>query len=455
MSSLVGERPAPSEARPFRFPLYEWHRLPNGLDCVVCPIPGRPLAAARLVLDAGSENESPSEGGVAELAARALTEGTQEHEGAAFDEAAERLGADIEGEVTWDGFQVRLSVPVSRLEQGLALLAEAALRPAFPEREVDRLRGERLNELLQEFADPGRRAHHAFLPAIYTPDSAYARPYAGAADTVAGLGRGHVESFYRRYVTPRAGILVVAGDIDPVRVREMAERLFADWGAPEPAREPPKVAEAIEETSVTLVHRPGSVQSHIMLGHLGIPRVIPDYPAVQTMSTILGGLFGSRLNLKLREEKGYTYGARARFDTRRRPGPFFVSAAVESSVTVPAILDAVGEVEKLKQSGAEPAELDEARDYLVGVFPLAFETPDAIASAIAHLRVYGLPADYYDTYRPQMQAVTLDDVAAAAATRLRPERVAIVAVGDGDRLEGELSGMGMGPVRRVEDMSQH
>ncbi|HEX4865515.1 MAG TPA: insulinase family protein, partial [Acidimicrobiales bacterium] len=209
--------------------------------------------------------------------------------------------------------------------------------------------------------------------------------------------------------------------------------------------------EGIEQTHTTLVHRPGSVQAQLLTGHLGLARRTPDFFPVTLMVTILGGLFTSRLNLKLREEKGYTYGARAYIDFRRQPGPFAASAAVESDVTAPALADMLEEISKVHDSGVTKEELGPARDYLIGVLPLRFETPEAISGAISNLVVHGLPDDYFDTYRTSMETVTVDDIAEAAHNRLRPDQMATVVVGDAEELEEPLRQGGFGPVTVVHD----
>jgi zinc protease len=195
-----------------------------------------------------------------------------------------------------------------------------------------------------------------------------------------------------------------------------------------------------------VIHRPGSVQTEIRVGHVGLPRVIPDFHAVSVMSAILGGLFHSRLNFKLREEKGYTYGAGAGFDMRRGPGPFAVRAAVNTDVTVPALLDILVELDGIRDGPPRPDELHAARDFLVGVFPLRFETPPAVVGAIAGLIVHGLPMDELDRYQPAIRAVTAEDVQASARAHVRPAEAAIVLVGDADAILRPLEGAAVGPI---------
>jgi zinc protease len=450
VSAGTSVRPAPGTPRPYRFPAFIRTTLDSGLELVACHLPGRRVGSARLVLSGGITCEDPAQAGVAQLAARALTEGTEARDAAEFAAAAERLGADISVDAGWDSLQASLVVPVSRLEPALDLLAEAVCRPTFPASQVARLQSERLNDIKQERAEPNQRAQLAFLEAVYTPASAYSRPAGGSAATVSRLQRDQIEAFYRSQATSKAATLILAGDLEDLPLQGLSERLFGSWDGPAPPTTVPEVQEAIQQTTVTLVDRPGSVQSAIIAGHMGAPRVIPDYFETTVMVTILGGLFTSRLNLKLREEKGYTYGVRSWFDFRRQAGPFGAGTAVASPVTVDALADILAEIRRVHDDGVTEEELVLAKDYLVGVFPLAFETPEAISQAIARAVIYGLPDDYYQTYRPNMQAVTVEGANRAAQERLHPDRMAIVVVGDGE-LAGPLEGAGFGPVSIVTD----
>jgi predicted Zn-dependent peptidase len=202
---------------------------------------------------------------------------------------------------------------------------------------------------------------------------------------------------------------------------------------------------------VRIVHRPGSVQSELRVGHPGLPRRIPDYHAVAVMSAILGGLFNSRLNMKLREEKGYTYGAGASFDLRRFAGPFTARAAVNTDATAPALADLVAELRRMRDELPTDAELRAARDYLVGVFPLRFETPGPVVSAVGGLVTYELPDDELDRYRPAVEAVTGEDVLAAARAHLDLEHLGVVVVGDADAVAADVEALGIGDVEVVRE----
>lgn len=451
MPQLVAKRPLPGTARPYSFPEFKRTRLANKVEVLAVNVADRPVAAAQLILNAGAENDPIDESGVASLTARALTEGTQRYEGAEFADAAERIGADIRASVDWDSFEASVRVPMTRMEPALELLAEAALRPTFPEREVERLKQERLNELMQEFADPSARAEHAFRGAVYTPDSRYSRPLGGTLDTAGTLDRSKVSSYYARLATPGSATLIVAGDLEGFPLAKTVDSLFAEWGADEPKRTSLTVEEAVKETTVTLVNRPGSVQSHLIIGHVGVPRLTPDYFPLALGITALGGTFNSRLNMKLREEKGYTYGCRGVFAFRRHAGPFQAAAAVQTEVTVDATGDILEVLRVTCRDGLTDQEIEDARDFLVGIFPLRFETPDAIADALSDMVAYGLPDDYFTTYRQSMEAVTSDEVNESLQQRIHPDRLAIVVVGDAEKVADPLEKAGFGRVAVVED----
>ena len=451
---IVAERPTPGRPRPYEFPAVERGRLSNGLSLAVVPLPGRPLVSASLVLRNGAADEPDGEGGATVLAARALTEGTERYDAVALVEASERLGASLHAEAGWDAMSIAVDVPAARLEAALELLAEVALHPTFPDDEVDRLRDERLNDLLQADADPRRRADEVFAATIYSGGSPYRRPSGGLKGTVGQLDAGRLRAAYQRGLDPARSTLIVGGDLTGVDVAAIAERLLGGWGAAYGAGPTGSIVaeSAVRERFVKVVHRPGSVQTEIRIGHVGLPRRIPDFHSLSVMGAILGGLFNSRLNAKLREEKGYTYGAGAGFDLRRAAGPFAARAAVNTEVTVPAIVDTLAELERIRNAPVEAWELKAARDFLVGVFPLRFETPGPVVGALAGLAVHDLPDDELARYRPAIEAVTIESVLAAAG-HIRPDQAAIVLVGDADAFGAELEAAGFGPVTVERDQA--
>jgi predicted Zn-dependent peptidase len=447
---VIADRPTHGDPRPYQFPRFERHELENGLGLVSVHLPGRALVTASLVLPSGAVDEPEAQAGVTSLMARSLSEGTKHHDAIGLTEASERLGASLHAETGWDGFSISVDVPAERLGAALALAAELATEPTFPASDVERLRDERLNDLLQAKADPRRRADDAFVDTIFAPGIAYGRPSGGTEATVPGLDAAAVAALHAKRLDPARMTLIIGGDLGAIGgdVQAIASEAFGAWRrnpAAEASRKP-TVEAARHERLVRLIHRPGSVQTEFRIGHVGVPRLIPDFHALSVMSAILGGLFNSRLNRKLREEKGYTYGVSAGFDMRRGPGPFAVRAAVNTEVTVPAIIDVLAELEKMRTTAPSGDELHAARDYLVGVFPLRFETPPAVVGAIAGLFIHGLPMDELDRYRPAIEAVTLEAVQSTAERYILTDELAVVLVGDADAILPALEGAGIGPI---------
>jgi len=453
--TVVAERPQPGTPRPYEFPPFERHHLANGLEVLVVEMSGRPLVSASLVIRDGAVDEPAEDGGATVLAARALAEGTELRDAVAFVEASERLGASIHAEAGWDAMSASVDVAADRLEPALELVSEMVARPTFPDPEVERLRDERLNDLLQAKADPRRRADEAFAATIYTASSPYHRPSGGGRETVARLDPDRLRVAHARGFDPRRMALVVAGDVGRLDVIRSAKRLFGDWVSSAGARPtgPILAQSAVGHRFVRVVHRPGAVQTEIRIGHPGLPRLIPDFHALSVMGAILGGLFNSRLNMRLREEKGYTYGAGAGFDLRRAAGPFSARAAVNTEATVPAVADFLAEIARMRAEPISDAELRAAKDFLIGVFPLRFETPGPVVGALSGIVVHGLPDDELARYRPGIEAVTIADVQNVAQRYIDLDHAAIVLVGDVDAFGDDLEGAGFGPIviERDED----
>jgi predicted Zn-dependent peptidase len=252
---------------------------------------------------------------------------------------------------------------------------------------------------------------------------------------------------YERVLHPGRATLVIGGDLGDQDVVGAADRLFGSWSGKAATAVAPIVDTGTSVGRlVRVIHRPGSVQTEIRIGHRGLSRSTPDFHAVSVMSAILGGLFNSRLNMKLREEKGYTYGAGAGFDMRRGAGPFSARAAVNTDVTVPAILDTLAELSRIRETPVAPSELAAARDFLIGVFPLRFETAGAVVGALGSLAVHGLGVDELVRYRANIEAVDSDAVLAAASAHLHVDHASIVLVGDIDAIGPDLEAADLGPL---------
>jgi zinc protease len=441
-------RPAAGVPRPYHFPSFTRSRLSNGLTVWMVPVAGSTLVNVHLLVDGGAAAEDEPHGGVAALTAQLLVTGTRRLDASAFAEATERLGIEVSSESSWDSARAAFQSLPQYLDRGLALLAEMVLEPRFDPGEFERLKAERLADILQSRAEPGRIAEEAFLAHGYAADTPYRRLSAGSPETVEDLMRDDVLGFHAAHYRPGLSHLIVAGSFDAEAVAASVERHLDSWEGTGPGHrtiEP----HAAGNRRVVIVDRPGSVQSELRVGHLGIDRYDPRYFSAIVISTVVGGMFWSRLNRRLREELGYTYGARCGFDVRRSAGMFSASAAVQTAVTAPAMKELVALLEAARSAPFEEGELGEARDYQVGVFPLRFESTGGIAAAIEPIATYGLADDFWQTYRSRIEAVGAAEAHAAAAELIRPADLLIMAVGDAAAIRSEVESLGLGPVEVV------
>ena len=449
-AQLVDRRPEPAEPRPWSFPSFERHTVGGG-QVMAADLPGRPLAVVSLVLDAGAVAEPSGKEGVALLLARTLSEGTRQHDAYAFAVAGERLGASWRADADWDSLRCGFEVPVDGLVAAAELLAEAVREPAFDDETLQRVHAERLDELSIDLSQPGPRAGAAFAAAVFGRDSRYSRPDGGDIASVGGLSSDDVRAFHAARFAPGAATLVIVGDLTGVDVEALGRTVFAGWAGDTPPRATTPTDVVGGEQRIVLVDRPGSVQSMLYVGHDAPARRTPDYVPMTTMSLALGGMFNSRLNYRLREDKGYTYGAFGGYDCRRDGGVFVARSAVQSEVTAAALGDLVAELTLMHEKGLALDELDRARSYRAGIFPINFAGPSAVASGLGDLVVHSHPDDHFDRLRAEILAVELDAVNEAAATRLRPAESVAVVVGDADAIGDDLRATGLGPVEVVSD----
>lgn len=450
MSTRSAARPTPSAPRAYHFPRFERGALSNGVQIVVAPLRKLPLVTVVALVEAGAVCDTTGREGVARLTAELLLEGTLTSSGAELIERFERLGASVEATTDWDGVAVTLTALTEHLPPALTLLAEILRTPSFPEREVERLKAERLAELLQLRAEPRGLADEMFTRVLYEAGSRYSLPEGGTEVSVQSIGRDDVRAHYERWYRPPGLSLVIAGDIGADEATRLLRDTFEDWtGArPEPART--SDAPARSTRALHIVSKPDAPQSELRIGNVGLPRRHPDYYIAVVMNAVLGGLFSSRINLNLREEHGYTYGAFSSLDWRRQAGPFVISTAVQNDVTAAAATEVLKEVDRMRESAISTDELSLATSYLDGVFPIRYETSEAIAGALATLVRYGLPDDYFDTYRDRIRSVTTADVHRIARAHLHADALQMLVVGDVNSVRAQLDALKFGPTSVVE-----
>ena len=453
-STTFPTRPVPGPPRPYRFPVFERLTLDNGLGVIVAPVRKLPLVTVSLVMAGGAGVERAGREGAANLTALGLLEGTTRRDGNEMAERLEGMGAALGAAADWDSTVVTLTVLSARLRDAMALYGEVLMEPAFPEREIERLKAERLAEILQVRTEPRGLADEMFARFVYDASVRYAHPEDGSAQSVQALTRADLVEQYRERFRPAGSTLVMVGDLTVDDGVTLARELTRDWTGAAAASPVPASVAARAERTVHVVQKAGAPQSELRIGHVGLPRSHPDYFPVYVMNAVLGGLFSSRINLNLREAHAYTYGAFSGFGWRTGAGPFVASTAVRSDVTAAAAREVLHEIDRMRTEGITEDEHSLAVSYLDGVFPIKYETTDAIARALAALVVYELPEDYFDRYRGWMRSVTRDDVLRVARQHLHPEALQLVAVGDPAVITAPLRDLNVGPVLEYDAEGQ-
>ncbi len=445
---------APSPGPPVHLHLPETSRLKlaNGIPVFLVERHKVPLAQVLVVLRGGASADPANRPGLASLTADLLDRGAGTRSALEISDLVDTLGAALEADAGWDTTTVGINVPVARLPEAMALLSDLVIHPTFPPEELERVRQERLTEMLQWRDDPAEIAASAFGRAVYG-NHPYGRRPEGSPGSMKSVTREEVRRFHATRYTPSAAAIVMVGDVRGANALPLLERAFGSWAAAaSSAASTAPPAPQISGRRVILVDKPDAPQSQIWIGRVGPPRSTPDYFPLLVANTILGGSFTSRLNHNLRETKGYTYGASSRFDFRISTGPFLASAGIQTDKTGPALTEFFKELEGIREE-VPAAELERARNYAALRFPAGFETDAQVAGRVRDQFVYGLPDDYFNTYVARIQAVTSADVRRVATRWVDPRNCVVVIVGDRRKIEPQVAALHLGPltVLSVED----
>jgi zinc protease len=436
-----------------RLPAITTRQLANGLTIVVVEQHELPLADAILEIRTGGEADAPGKMGTAALTAAMLNEGTTSRTALQIADQAAYLGVRVGTGSGWEQSTVSLHTPTAQLDSAMALFADVALRPAFQNADLERIRKVRLTSLQQQRDRGPSIADRAYAAAVFGDQHPYGRPLAGTEGSVASISRDDLTRFYSTYYRPNNATLLVVGDVKPDDVERRAQVLFGGWTRGDIPAMPTATATNPKAPTLILVDKPGAAQSSFRLGGIGAPRSTSDYFALQVLNTILGGSFTSRLNNNLRETRGYTYGAGSGFGLRRNAGPFTASAEIVSAKTDSALIEFMKELRAIRDT-VPSDELAKAKRYLQLGLPEDFETTGSIAGQLLPLVTYGIPLDFYSTAVQNIGAVSQADVQRVARQYIDPDHLTMVIVGDRKSIEPGIRALKPGTiiVRDVRDV---
>jgi zinc protease len=445
--------PFPDSFPEARFPEFERGRLSNGLELVVATRRDVPVVNFNLLLDAGYAADQFGRPGTASLAMSMLDEGTESRDALEISDELSMLGASIGAGSSLDVSSVTLSSLTENLDASLDLYADIILRPSFPENEFERLRRQQLASIQREKSRPVSMGLRVLPRLLYGEGHAYDLPLTGSGTeaTVTALEIDDLKTFHETWFRPDNGTLIVVGDTDLASIQPRLEALFADW---EPGPVPEKNVAAVDQPAggtVYLVDRPEAEQSVIFAAQLAPPTSNPDEIALQAMNEVLGGDFTSRINMNLREDKNWSYGAFTALLPAEGQRPFFAYAPVQTDSTAPAIREILAELEAIRgDRPPTPDEVDTVKARTTLSLPGRWETGAAVAGSLAEIVRYGLPDDWWSTYSGKVRALDVADVAAAATALIVPDRLVWVIVGDLERIEPEVRDLGLGRIVRID-----
>jgi zinc protease len=435
--------PLPGLPKDVEFPEYFDITLENGINLLVIENDKIPVVSARLVFKyAGSYYDSGIYG-AASVTAELLTKGTQKRSATQIAEDIDFLGGNLASGSDWDGSYVSLTVLRKYLNEGIDILSDVVMNPVFEKEEIERVREQRIAAIIQGKDDPGTLSDRMFNRAVFE-NTPYAYPHEGTEKSIKNIKQNDILKFYKEHYLPSKLILAFVGAISREEALEIVKAKFGKWDKGKTdkcTQEEDKNSKSKQYSNenIYVVDKPGAVQSNLRIGHVGIERNNPDFIAVTVMNTLLGGYFGSRINLNLREKHGFTYGARSGFSSRIFPGDFSVDTDVRNEVTDTSVSLIIEELERITTEEITDEELQTVKNYLTGLFPLQLETANSVATRVINIKLYELPKNYYNTYISNINKLTKEDILKAAKKYIHPEKLYIVISGDSNAIKEKLS----------------
>ncbi|MEW6194204.1 MAG: pitrilysin family protein [Bacteroidota bacterium] len=445
--------PPLGEPKKLSLPEIQTFELTNGLQVVLMEKHSVPLVQMNVVVKSGSVNDPEDKSGIASFTADMLDEGAAGKSSLELADAINYLGARISTFSRMHKMGITLHSPLSKFDEALKIVANILLRPDFPQKELDRIRNEKLTSLLQWHDQPVTIANVMFQKTLFGKYHPYGKPAMGNETSLKSFSVEDLKNFHSEFFKANNAYVLVVGDITKDQLVAKLESVFGEWKQGETPAAELDETDQVKKRVIYLVDKPGSAQSVIMIGRIGTERLTGDYFPITVMNTILGGSFTSRLNNNLREQHGYTYGAGSAFDMRPYPGPFAARSSVQTEVTDKALVEFFKELNGISESIPEE-ELTRAKNYVALGYPENFQTVADIAFNLEEMIDYSLPGDYFNNYIGNVLNVTGDQVTEAAKKYIVPDKMAVVVVGDRSKIEDGIKKLNLGEIEyyTVEDV---
>jgi zinc protease len=422
--------PAGAAPRPFDFPKPASRVLPNGLQVFVIPRARQPMITVDLLIPAaGSFFDPPGKPGVAALTAALLPEGTRRRSAQEVAEAIDFVGGSLNTAAESDATSAVVTVVQRDFSLAMDLLSDVVRHPSFRAEEVERKRRQALSNLELEYADNGYLAQVVAARSLYGQHP-YGLPEDGTPESVRAIQRDDLVEFWKSRYVPQGALLAIAGDVTPNEAFAAAEKFFGEWAGVPPVFTAPAIPEEPAGLHFVLLDKPDAQQTQIRVSRLAVPRNHPDYIPLYVANRIFGGGFNSRLNTKIRQEKGLTYGASSQLSSRARAGSFVAGLSTRTDATLESLRLLVGLFGQMGTGEVTADEMRFAKDYLIGAFPMQSETPEQIAARVLAISLYALPPGFYQTYRENIQAVSAAQLKSLVPRYFSATNLSIVLVGN-------------------------
>lgn len=452
MYAQIDRTKVPQEAKTPKFSLPKIQKavLSNGLKIMLVEYRKLPIIQMQFVFQSGTTSDPVGKSGLANLTIRLIDAGTQTRDIMQIADEFSFIGTRFSASTSYDGSFISVMTLNKHIDKTLELTSDILKNAIFPVTEFERVKKEILTSLLQQKDRPEVIANKMFSKIVYGEDHPYGNATDGTDESVKNISIDDVKEFFSDHFRPDNATLIVVGDTKLKLIKNLLEKYFSDW-QPKPTQHPNiPFASGLKETGIFMVDKAKAAQSQIRIGSIGVERSNPDYFALEVMNMILGGNFNSRINWNLREQKGYTYGARSGFSFRKAAGPFVASGGFKSSATDTCVSELIGEIRRMRETDITPAELVFAKNSLIRALPRSFETLGQIASQLANLVLYNLPNNYYDTYIKNIEKVTIKDVRRVSEKYLHPDKMAIVIVGDIELNKSNLEKLNIGKINILD-----